>query len=124
MKNYRSSMIAFYTFAPLLIIARIIQQFLLIDSKTGFYVTEFKGIAAVISWLFVAFPLILILITALGTKVKVVAPTRSLPLGCASFALGAALFFDSAVSLSNAAKQAAKETGIKKSDIYKALLED
>ena len=104
MKNYRSSMIAFYTFASLLIIARIIQQFLLIDSKTGFYVTEFKGIAAVISWLFVAFPLILILITALGTKVKVVAPTRSLPLGYASFALGAALFFDSAVSLSNAAK--------------------
>ena len=104
MKNYRFSMITFYAFAPLLVIARIIQQFLLIDSKTGFYVTEFKGIAAVISWLFVAFPLILILITALGTKVKVVAPTRSLPLGYASFALGAALFFDSAVSLSNAAK--------------------
>ena len=97
-------MITFYAFAPLLVIARIIQQFLLIDSKTGFYVTEFEGIAAVISWLFAAFPLILILITALGTKVKVTAPTRSLSLGCASFVLGAALFFDSAVSLSNAAK--------------------
>ena len=97
-------MITFYAFAPLLVIARIIQQFLLIDSKTGFYVTEFEGIAAVISWLFAAFPLILILITALGTKVKVTAPTRSLLLGCASFVLGAALFFDSAVSLSNAAK--------------------
>ncbi|MBQ5885411.1 MAG: hypothetical protein IIW79_03290 [Clostridia bacterium] len=104
MKNYRFSMITFYAFAPLLVIARIIQQFLLIDSKTGFYVTEFEGIAAVISWLFAAFPLILILITALGTKVKVTAPTRSLSLGCASFMLGAALFFDSAVSLSNAAK--------------------
>ena len=104
MKNYRFSMITFYAFAPLLVIARIIQQFLLIDSKTGFYVTEFEGIAAVISWLFAALPLILILITALGTKVKVTAPTRSLLLGCASFVLGAALFFDSAVSLSNAAK--------------------
>ena len=97
-------MITFYAFAPLLVIARIIQQFLFIDSKTGFYVTDFEGIAAVISWLFAAFPLILILITALGTKVKVTAPTRSLSLGCASFVLGAALFFDSAVSLSNAAK--------------------
>ena len=104
MKNYRFSMITFYAFAPLLVIARIIQQFLLIDSNTGFYVTDFEGIAAVISWLFAAFPLILILITALGTKEKVTTPTRSLSLGCASFALGAALFFDSAVSLSNAAK--------------------
>ena len=104
MKDYRFSLITFYAFAPILILARIVQQFLLIDSKTGFYVSEFEGIAAVISWLFAAFPIILILITAFGSKVKVKAPTYSIPLGCSSFALGAALFFDSAVSLSNAAK--------------------
>ena len=104
MKDYRFSLMTFYAFAPLLVLARIVQQFLLIDSKTGFYVSEFEEIAAVISWLFAAFPLILILITALGSKVKVKAPTHSIPLGCSSFALGAALFFDSAVSLSNAAK--------------------
>ena len=104
MKDYRFSLITFYAFAPILILARIVQQFLLIDSKTGFYVSEFEGIAAVVSWLFAAFPIILILITALGSKVKVKAPTYSIPLGCSSFALGAALFFDSAVSLSNAAK--------------------
>ena len=104
MKDYRFSLITFYAFAPILILARIVQQFLLIDSKTGFYVSEFEGIAAVISWLFAAFPIILILITVFGSKVKVKAPTYSIPLGCSSFALGAALFFDSAVSLSNAAK--------------------
>ena len=104
MKDYRFSLITFYAFAPILILARIVQQFLLIDSKTGFYVSEFEGIAAVVSWLFAAFPIILILITVFGSKVKVKAPTYSIPLGCSSFALGAALFFDSAVSLSNAAK--------------------
>lgn len=104
MKDYRFSLITFYVFAPLLVIARIIQQFLLIDSKTGFYLSEFEGVASVISWLFVAFPIVLVIITALGQKTVFNAPTRSLPLGCCSFALGATLFFDSAVSLSNAAK--------------------
>ena len=92
MKDYRFSLITFYAFAPILILARIVQQFLLIDSKTGFYVSEFEGIAAVVSWLFAAFPIILILITVFGSKVKVKAPTYSIPLGCSSFALGAALF--------------------------------
>ena len=52
MKDYRFSLITFYAFAPILILARIVQQFLLIDSKTGFYVSEFEGLAAVVSWLF------------------------------------------------------------------------
>ena len=52
MKDIRTSLVAFYILTPLLTVARILQQFLLIDAETGFYTAEGEFIAKIISWTF------------------------------------------------------------------------
>ncbi len=101
MKDIRISLVAFYVLTPLLTAARIVQQFLLIDAETGFYTAEGEFIAKIISWTFVGAFVILLLLAFLTPKICFAAPKKSVPLGIASFALAAAMFFDSAIGLMN-----------------------
>ncbi len=103
MKDVRISFIAFYVIAPVLVAARVLQQFFLIDASTGFYVKELVPTATVISWSFAVFLVIMLLLAFLSPKVMLTAPKKSKPLAVASFALAAAMFFDSAFSFISAA---------------------
>lgn len=103
MKDVRISFIAFYVIAPVLVAARVLQQFFLIDASTGFYVKELVPTATVISWSFAVFLVIMLLLAFLSPKVMLAAPKKSKPLAGASFALAAAMFFDSAFSFISAA---------------------
>ena len=101
MKDIRTSLVAFYVLTPLLTVARILQQFLLIDAETGFYTAEGEFIAKIISWTFLGAFVIILLLAFLTPKICFAAPKKSTPLGIVSFALAAALFFDSAKVLMN-----------------------
>ena len=101
MKDIRTSLVAFYVLTPLLTVARILQQFLLIDAETGFYTAEGEFIAKIISWTFLGAFVIILLLAFLTPKICFAAPKKSTPLGIVSFALAAALFFDSAKMLMN-----------------------
>ncbi len=101
MKNIRTSLVAFYILTPFLTVARILQQFLLIDAETGFYTAEGEFIAKIISWTFAGAFVILLLLSFFTPKICLAVSKKSTPLGIASFALAAALFFDSAMMLMN-----------------------
>ncbi len=101
MKDIRISLAAFYILTPVLTVARVLQQFYLIEADTGFYSVEGELAAKAISWSFVGMLAILLLLSLLAPKTCLAAPKKSVPLGCACFALAAALFFDSSMALVN-----------------------
>ncbi len=99
MKDIRISLVAFYIIAPLLTVARVIQQFFLIEPETGFYVSETAFIANVISWSFAGMLILTVLLAIFNPKTVLAAPKKSKLLGGAAFALAAAMFYESAVAL-------------------------
>ena len=74
----------FYICTPLLVIARTVQRFYMIDSQTGFYRTGFETAGAVISGVCVAFAVMLVIMTRLSRPEKVALPQKSRSLSGAS----------------------------------------
>lgn len=99
MKDIRISLAAFYVITPIIAVLRVFQQFFMIDPDTGFYVAEYAPIASFISWTFLAVFALFLLLSVFSPKICLEAPKKSNTLGCAAFAVAAALFFDSAKSL-------------------------
>lgn len=75
----------FYIAAPLLLVARVLQRFYMIDAATGFYRDGLAAAGTAVTVLFVAFPLVARLLCRLSRPVERRFPTPSGPLAIGAF---------------------------------------
>ena len=75
----------FYIAAPLLLAARVLQRFYMIDAATGFYRDGLAAAGTAVTVLFVAFPVVAWLLCRLSRPAERRYPERSLPLAVGAF---------------------------------------
>ena len=78
----------FYIAAPLLLIARVLQRFYMIDAATGFYRDGLAAAGTAITVLFLVFPVVARLLCRLSRPAERRFPERSLPLAIGAFFAG------------------------------------
>ena len=88
--------ILFYAAAPLLLIARVLQRFYMIDPTTGFYRDGLAAAGGAITALFIAFPLVLRLLCRLCRPAERQLPDRSTTLAVGCFVGGGFLAIEAA----------------------------
>ena len=84
----------FYIAAPLLLIARVLQRFYMIDPGTGFYQDGLSAAGAAVTVAFIAFPVVAHLLCRLSRPAQRRFPERSVPLAVGAFIAGACLILE------------------------------